>query len=116
MFFKIISKLLLTSIILLVAITTNASSNFPKIKFSADKTRLASNNQDSILNGHVKIIIGDKIKISADKVLVKYKHNKIAEFIIYGKGILKEDNNTTQFTNGVFTIRETQLAAEQIIS
>jgi len=98
---------------------TYAMTAASKITFSANKIVATSNHQGSMLNGDAQINIGNNIKISADKVLVKYVseiQHEVSEIIIYGNGHLEVGKNNTQFTNGMFNPITTQLTAEIIKS
>lgn len=88
-----------------------------KVTFSANKIEPSSNNQQTLLEGNVDLLINDKINIVANKVSMEYtenKQHKAEKFIIYGKGILKVNNNKTEFTNGTFDLETLRLTAEKI--
>jgi lipopolysaccharide export system protein LptA len=105
--------------------TTMAAPNLGKhvlqsspseITFAANMIQ-STDGKENMLNGNVKLSIGSRIKISADKVLVKYAEegqHEIAEFIIYGKGTLTEGDHSMQFVNGTFNPNTSQLSAETI--
>jgi hypothetical protein len=115
---SILNKLCFGLIVAASAISiTHAVPPASIIIFSANSIASTSNNQGSMLNGDAQINIGSNIKISADKVLVKYvsgNQHEVSEVIIYGNGNLKVGKNNTQFTNGVFNPITTQLIAENI--
>lgn len=93
----------------------NASS---EIQFSANKMQTTLDGKGNMLNGRVQLSIdGNRIKIYADNVFVKYadnESNEVAEFIIYGKGLLEEGNHSLQFVNGTFNPTTDELSSEQI--
>lgn len=115
---SILNKLCLGLIVSVSATSiAYAISTAPKITFTAKKVVATNNYQGSMLNGDAKISVGEKIKISADKVLVKYiseNQHEVSELIIYGNGNLESGKNNTQFTNGVFNPITNQLTAENI--
>jgi len=86
-----------------------------KIMFSANMIQPADG-KGNMLNGNVQLSIGNRINISADKVLVTYadeKQHEVAEFTIYGQGTLAEGDHSMRFMNGTFNPTY-QLSAEKI--
>lgn len=105
--------------------TAIAASNLEKheIHSATSKITFAANmiqpvdGKVNMLNGNVQLSIGNRIKLSADKVLVKYADEgqlEVAEFTIYVKGTLTEGDHSMQFVNSTFNPNTSQLSAEKI--
>ncbi len=93
------------------------NNTFPNV-FSADHIESVPDGTGIVLNGHVNISIGNKIQIAANKAFAEYsdqhKHD-IKNYIIYGKGTLKDDGkNTVQFVNGYVEPSQLKISAEGI--
>lgn len=94
-----------------------------KMQFITSKITFAANiiqpadEKGNMLIGNVQLSVENKVNITANKVLVKYadksKH-AVAEFTIYGEGVLTEGEHSMRFINGTFNPNTYQLYAEKI--
>lgn len=86
----------------------------PHIGFTAQHIKEMPGKHESLLLGDVKITVGDKIKITGEKVLVKYSHKKVAEFVIYGEGTLTSGNQPMQFKNATYNPQTGRITAQEM--
>lgn len=70
--------------------------------------------RETYLVGNVEVVFNNQAKLNADRMLIKYRPNspaKIAECVIYGRGVFTSGNHVTEFKDGTYNPKKMKLTA-----